>query len=182
MFHLLLLLWSSSLSDHLPPLQCRDSFTSFFPHFMIISIEICFLHGLFLLSFVPSVQFMQIFSFCKVYTNTNLPIKLCNFYKFLIWRFYPWYFHLFDIEAPSLPFNISLTSLSFCFVKVSFTEQWVKSKSHKTQLCINQLRKMFWIEAPMNLTLISYKSNSSGFCNSVFHDFKWQSSARTNEK
>lgn len=143
---------------------------------MIISIEICFLHELFLLSFVPSVQFMQTFSLCKVYANTNLTIKLCNFYKFLIWKFYPWYFHLFGTEAPSLPFSISLTSLSFCFVKVSFTEQWVKSKSHKTQLCINRLRKMLWIEAPTNLTLISYKSSSSWFCNSVFRDFIWQSS------
>ena len=49
----------------------------------------------------------------------------------------------------------------------------LKSESHKIQLFIKQLRKL-WKEAPMNLTLMSYKSSSSEFCNSVFGHFIWQ--------
>ena len=77
-------LWSSILSDHLPPLQSRYEFTLFFSHFVNISTEVFHLHGLFsapllLLSFVPSVQFVQTFALCEVYTNMNLTVKFCNF-------------------------------------------------------------------------------------------------------
>ena len=132
MFHLFLLVQSSTLSDILPQLQCRYSFTWFF--FLILwsfQLKSAFFMGYvvlhYFLSFVPSMQFMQTFYFCKMYTNTNLPIKLCSFYVSDL-KVLSMIFSFTYIEAPSLPCSISLTALSFCFVKVSFTEEWVKIK------------------------------------------------------
>ena len=109
-------LWSSSLSDHLPPPQSRYDFTLFSSHFIIISTDRFHLHGLFnalllFLSFVPYVQFIQTFALCEVYTNMNLTVKFCIF-KFLIQKFSSLCF-----------FSMTISLISHCISQTKFREK-----------------------------------------------------------
>lgn len=126
--------FSSSLSEHLPPLQCTYhialhhfliSFYDYFNWSLSSSWVIqCFITFPLI---CPICAIYTDVSYFKIYSSMTLPAEFCNF-KIFILKVLSKIFHSFDLETHLPPFSFLLTTFSFYFVKVSFIEEWVKFK------------------------------------------------------